>query len=306
MKKTGIAVLFTIFISMLIPAFAEDNFIRGTSGFDYRYYYYTEYLDGRYRDNFESVPQKKMLDQLEGFRAKVGVFELDKNTLYLGWTENGFLQLCDKDGKFFITANSSNYQDESFFRFYDPESGLVTGQGKVTEITLKGKQYTIAVAGIASNQLNVFTDNEGFRMWVEKGPAKDESVSVIDDTYNMVNYPVNDILDGVYKAGWRRIFGTLYSDENTWPPIYKYSYKGTDFLFTGETNDGEKWLYDMNGNLIPLENVSGFYVYEKINNDNIRYNLGLGVEADIKLGKKKYRIMYFQYNGMKRVFVKEK
>ena len=36
MKKNGIAVLFTIFISMLIPAFAEDNFIRGTSGWEKR------------------------------------------------------------------------------------------------------------------------------------------------------------------------------------------------------------------------------------------------------------------------------
>ena len=306
MKKTGVAVLFAVLISMVIPAFAEDNFIRVGGGSTFRAYYYSEYVNGHYRDNFEAVPQKKMLDQLEGFRAKVGVFELDKNVLYVGWTENGFLQLCDKDMNFFLTANSANYQDESFFRYFDPDSGLITGQGKVTEITLKGKQYTIAVAGISSNQLNLYSDVAGFRMWVEKGPAKDQSESVIEDTYNMVNYPVNDILEGIYKAGWKRIFGTLHSDGNTWPQVYKYSYKGADFLFTGQGDDGGKWLTDMKGNFIPLENTSGFYVYQIQNQDNVMYNMGLGIEADVKLGKKKYRIMYFQYEGQKRVFVKEK
>ena len=302
MKKIRI-VFSALFMVLTLPVFADEpKFIRDSSnGYIYgcRLYDTSEYLNGNYRTNFVNIPQSRMLNYMDGFQWKVGVFELDGNTLYLGWSADGKgnLLLCDENKNFFITADSYLKQEESFFRYGNGNWG-----GIVKEIELKGKKYTVAVAGLSSSKLGIFSDSDGFRMWVENEPAKDTAFSKKNG--NTINYVSADIREGVYKPGWKRLWGTYaYTDEMN-NIIFKYNYKGTDFIVDYNQNAAESIL-NMDRSQISLKNLSeGFHVYQTDKTGKDTDGVGIGFEADAQLGKNKVRLAVISCNG-KWVFVKD-
>ena len=138
MKKSFFKIILFTFVTVL-PVFAgEAKYTRDyeTLGFPFRLYENSDYLTGNYRSNFVSIPQSRMLNHKDGFRWKVGVFELDGNTLYVGYSEagSGTLQLLDENGKMWISKESYREREESYFKYDD----LIPG-GVVTQIELKGK-----------------------------------------------------------------------------------------------------------------------------------------------------------------------
>ena len=126
-----------------------------------------------------------MLNHKDGFQWKVGVFELDGNTLYVGYSDDGSvaLQLCDENGKKWISKESYREREESYFKYQGGGSG-----GVITQIELKGKKYTLVIAGISSDKAGIYSDNDGFRMWVENEAPKDTAASKTIDKVQLLNY----------------------------------------------------------------------------------------------------------------------
>ena len=280
----------------------EAKFTRDyeTAGIGFRVYETSDYLNGNYRSNFTSIPQNRMLNYMKGFKYKVGVFELEGTTLYVGRSDdgNGYLQLCDENGKMWIGGDSYKEREESYFKY----TNFVPG-GLVTQIELKGKKYTVAVAAVSSSLVGVYSDSEGFRMWVETEAPKDSAASkTIEKT---LCYEAADIREGLYKPGYTRLWGQIVEMPENAGFIYKYSYKGFDFIFNGNSDDGSKWLQNTDGSLIPLKIVSVFNMYKTEANGKTSGRLGVGVEADVQLGNNKVRIVFSQYDGNKRVWVKD-
>ena len=302
MKKSFFKIILFTFVTVL-PVFAgEAKYTRDyeTLGFPFRLYENSDYLTGNYRSNFVSIPQSRMLNHKDGFRWKVGVFELDGNTLYVGYSEagSGALQLFDENGKMWISKESYKEREESYFKYDD----LIPG-GVVTQIELKGKKYTVAIAGISSNKAGIYSDSEGFRMWVENKAPKDTAASkTIEKT---LCYDAADICEGIFKPGYTRLWGEVIESPENEGFIYKYSYKGFDFLFNGNTKDGSEYLRNTDGTKLPADFVSAFYMYITLSGGKISERGGLGVEADVQLGDNKVRLAFCQYDGNKRVWVKD-
>lgn len=298
MKKSIFAIIAAIsFITL--SAFAEEaKFIRN---YDYgaRFYENAEYLNGNYRSNFVSIPQNRMLNYKDGFERKIGVFELEGNTLFVGYSEDGSgaLQLCDENGKMWISKDSYKEREESYFKYQGGGSG-----GVITQIELKGKKYTLVIAGISSNKAGIYSDYDGFRMWVENEAPNDTAASKTID--KVISYDDVDIREGVFKPGYTRLWGEVIERPENAGFIYKYSYKGSDFIFNN-SDDFNTCLQNTDGSLIPLNRVSVFYIYQSYPNGKTRGGFGLGIEADVQLGNNKVRIVYSQCDGNKRVWVKD-
>lgn len=303
MKKSIFAIITALAFMTTASVFAgEAKFTRDyeTAGIGFRVYETSDYLNGNYRSNFTSIPQNRMLNYMKGYKYKVGVFELDGTTLYVGRSDdgNGYLQLCDENGKMWIGGDSYKEREESYFKY----TNFVPG-GLVTQIELKGKKYTVAVAAVSSSLVGVYSDSEGFRMWVETEAPKDSAASkTIDKT---LCYEAADIREGVYKPGFTRLWGQVIERPENAGFIYKYSYKGSDFIFNGNSDDGSTWLQNTDGTHIPLKNVSVFNMYQTEANGKTSGRGGLGIEADVQLGNNKVRIVFSQYDGDKRVWVKD-
>ena len=299
MKKSIFAIIAAIsFITL--SAFAEEAKFTRDYNYGLRFYENEEYLNGNYRSNFVSIPQNRMLNYKDGFQWKVGVFELDGNTLYVGYSDDGSvaLQFCDENGKMWISKDSYKEREESYFNYQGGGSG-----GVITQIELKGKKYTLAIAGISSNKAGIYSDYDGFRMWVENEAPKDSAASkTIEKT---LCYEAVDIREGLYKPGYTRIWGQVVEMPENAGFIYKYSYKGFDFIFNGNSNDSSTWLQNTDEIPLPLNIVSVFNMYETEANGKTSGRFGLGIEADVQLGNNKVRIVYSQCDGNKRVWVKD-
>lgn len=299
MKKSILTIITVLAFMTTASIFAEEaKFIRDYN-YGARFYENAEYLNGNYRSNFVSIPQNRMLNYKDGFERKIGVFELEGNTLFVGYSEDGSgaLQLCDENGKMWISKDSYREREESYFKYQGGGSG-----GVISQIELKGKKYTLVIAGISSNKAGIYSDYDGFRMWVENEAPKDTAASKTID--KAVCYDAADICEGIFKPGYTRLWGEVIERPENAGFIYKYSYKGTNFIFNGNSNDGSKWLQNTDGSLIPLNIVSVFYMYTEANGKPSG-RLGVGVEADIQLGNNKLRIVFSQYDGAKRVWVKD-
>lgn len=299
MKKSIFAIIAAIsFITL--SAFAEETKFTRDYNYGLRFYENEEYLNGNYRSNFVSIPQNRMLNYKDGFQWKVGVFELDGNTLYVGYSDDGSvdLQFCDENGKMWISKDSYKEREESYFNYQGGGSG-----GVIIQIELKGKKYTLAIAGISSNKAGIYSNNDGFRMWVENEAPKDSAASkTIEKT---LCYEAVDIREGLYKPGYTRIWGQVVEMPENAGFIYKYSYKGFDFIFNGNSNDSSTWLQNTDEIPLPLNIVSVFNMYETEANGKTSGRFGLGIEADVQLGNNKVRIVYSQCDGNKRVWVKD-
>ena len=229
MKKSFFKIILFTFVTVL-PVFAgEAKYTRDyeTAGIGFRVYETSDYLNGNYRSNFTSIPQNRMLNYMKGFKYKVGVFELEGTTLYVGRSDdgNGYLQLCDENGKMWIGGDSYKEREESYFKY----TNFVPG-GLVTQIELKGKKYTVAVAAVSSSLVGVYSDYDGFRMWVENEAPKDSAASkTIEKT---LCYEAVDIREGLYKPGYTRLWGQVVEMPENAGFIYKYSYKGFDFILS--------------------------------------------------------------------------
>lgn len=303
MKKSIFAIIAALTFMSTANIFAgEAKFTRDyeTAGIGFRVYETSDYLNGNYRSNFTSIPQNRMLNYMKGYKYKVGVFELDGTTLYVGRSDdgNGYLQLCDENGKMWIGGDSYKEREESYFKY----TNFVPG-GLVTQIELKGKKYTVAVAAVSSSLVGVYSDSEGFRMWVETEAPKDSAASkTIEKT---LCYEAVDIREGLYKPGYTRLWGQVVEMPENAGFIYKYSYKGSDFIFNGNSNDGSTWLQNTDEIPLPLNIVSVFNMYQTEANGKTSGRGGLGIEADVQLGDNKVRLAFSQYVGDKRVWVKD-
>ncbi|MDD7609841.1 MAG: hypothetical protein PUJ82_02815 [Spirochaetales bacterium] len=303
MKKSIFAIIAALTFMSTANIFAgEAKFTRDyeTAGIGFRVYETSDYLNGNYRSNFTSIPQNRMLNYMKGYKYKVGVFELDGTTLYVGRSDdgNGYLQLCDENGKMWIGGDSYKEREESYFKY----TNFVPG-GLVTQIELNGKKYTVAVAAVSSSLVGVYSDSEGFRMWVETEAPKDSAASkTIEKT---LCYEAIDIREGLYKPGYTRLWGEVIERPENAGFIYKYSYKGFDFIFNGNSNDGSTWLQNTDETPLPLNIVSVFNMYETEANGKTSGRGGLGIEADVQLGDNKVRLAFSQYAGDKRVWVKD-
>ena len=303
MKQSIFAIIAALTFMSTANIFAgEAKFTRDyeTAGIGFRVYETSDYLNGNYRSNFTSIPQNRMLNYMKGYKYKVGVFELDGTTLYVGRSDdgNGYLQLCDENGKMWIGGDSYKEREESYFKY----TNFVPG-GLVTQIELKGKKYTVAVAAVSSSLVGVYSDSEGFRMWVETEAPKDSAASkTIEKT---LCYEAVDIREGLYKPGYTRLWGQVVEMPENAGFIYKYSYKGSDFIFNGNSNDGSTWLQNTDETPLPLNIVSVFNMYETEANGKTSGRGGLGIEADVQLGDNKVRLAFSQYAGDKRVWVKD-
>ena len=299
MKKSIFAIIAALtFMSTTNISAEEAKFIRN---YDYgaRFYENAEYLNGNYRSNFISIPQNRMLNYKDGFERKIGVFELEGNTLFVGYSEDGSgaLQLCDENGKMWISKDSYKEREESYFKYQGGGSG-----GVITQIELKGKKYTLVIAGISSNKAGIYSDYDGFRMWVENEAPNDTAASKTID--KVISYDDVDIREGVFKPGYTRLWGEVIERPENAGFIYKYSYKGSDFIFNN-SDDFNTCLQNTDGSLILLNIVSVFYIYQSYPNGKTRGGFGLGIEADVQLGNNKVRIVYSQCDGNKRVWVKD-
>ena len=303
MKKSIFVIIAALTFMATANIFAgEAKFTRDyeTAGIGFRVYETSDYLNGNYRSNFTSIPQNRMLNYMKGYKYKVGVFELDGTTLYVGRSDdgNGYLQLCDENGKMWIGGDSYKEREESYFKY----TNFVPG-GLVTQIELKGKKYTVAVAAVSSSLVGVYSDYDGFRMWVENEAPKDSAASkTIEKT---LCYEAVDIREGLYKPGYTRLWGQVVEMPENAGFIYKYSYKGSDFIFNGNSNDGSTWLQNTDETPLPLNIVSVFNMYETEANGKTSGRGGLGIEADVQLGDNKVRLAFSQYAGNKRVWVKD-
>ena len=203
----------------------------------------------------------------------------------------------DENGKMWISKDSYKEREESYFKYQGGGSG-----GVISQIELKGKKYTLVIAGISSNKAGIYSDYDGFRMWVENEAPNDTAASKTID--KVISYDDVDIREGVFKPGYTRLWGEVIERPENAGFIYKYSYKGSDFIFNN-SDDFNTCLQNTDGSLIPLNRVSVFYIYQSYPNGKTRGGFGLGIEADVQLGNNKVRIVYSQCDGNKRVWVKD-
>ena len=312
MKKSNLAFIVLSLFVFTMPVFAAEpvfsrqysNKGHGLSG--RRLYDVSEYLNGNYRSNFVNIPQNRMLNYLDGFEGKVGIFELEGTTLYLGWWNegNGYsrLRLIDENKNTYIDYKN---QEVSFFSYTEN-----TGTGLVTEINLKGKKYTIAVAGRNSSY-------DGFRMWVENEAAKDTAWSKKgnlhytkngkDMTESVLCFDWDDIFEGVYKPGWKRLWGTVSGEteiDNYKLKNYKYTYKDADFICAW-SNDYTKGLLNPDGTEIQYNNFQIFSLWGVDEKGNKVPGWCSGIEGDVQIGKNKVRIAVLSGDEKKRVFIKD-
>lgn len=139
MKKSICAIIAASLCLFTMPVFAgEAKFTRSTGSSNLHMYNFSDYQVGNYRSNFVSIPQNRMLNYLDGFRGKVGVFELDGNILYVGLDENAAIQLCDSNMNFYVTAKSYKTREESYFKYTD-----YIGIGVISQIKLKKKNIPL-------------------------------------------------------------------------------------------------------------------------------------------------------------------
>ena len=285
-----------------------------------RMYDISEYLNGRYRSNFVSIPELRQIKSMEGFNDVVGVFNLDGNTIYVGWVPTGkyiYLGVFDENMNELVGANPGAAREISSFRYTDE-----IGVGFVCEIELKGKKYTVAVSAIDNKQAGIWTKYNGFRLWVENSPAKDTAPSKMAATLmtptgpskeKIPNYEGAAIFEGVYKPGWKRLWGKVVTDERkdfyTLYPntkVYLYNYNGTEFLcgFDRDIENGDMRTTD--GEAIAFKNSSFFQFtgYDWENKKTVD-GYGLGIEGEVTLGGKKVKVAMLQGDGKFRVFVKD-
>ena len=298
MKKSIFAIIAAISF-MTLSAFAEEAKFTRDYDYGFRFYENTEYLNGNYRSNFISIPQNRMLNYKDGFERKIGVFELEGNTLFVGYSEDGSgaLQLCDENGKMWISKDSYKEREESYFKYQGGGSG-----GVISQIELKGKKYTLVIAGISSNKAGIYSDYDGFRMWVENEAPKDSAASKTID--KVISYDDVDIREGVFKPGYTRLWGEVIERPENAGFIYKYSYKGSDFIFNN-SDDFKTCLQNTDGTPLKLNIASVFNMCQTDADGKTRGGFGLGIEADVQLGNNKVRIVYSQRDGTKRVWVKD-
>ncbi len=293
MKKSICAIIAASLCLFTMPVFAgEAKFTRSTGSSNLHMYNFSDYQVGNYRSNFVSIPQNRMLNYLDGFRGKVGVFELDGNILYVGLDENAAIQLCDSNMNFYVTAKSYKTREESYFKYTD-----YIGIGVISQIELKEKKYTIAIAALNSNKAGLYTETDGFRMWVENELPKDTAESKTID--KELNYDSSDIIEGIYKSGWKRIWGDVLEDGN-----YKYNYNNYEFIFNWNNNAAER-IVNTDGSIIKPSNISVFRLWYYDESGEKNSGCGIGIEADFKLGNNKVRMAVISFDGYKRVFVKD-
>ena len=293
MKKSICAIIAASLCLFTMPVFAgEAKFTRSTGSSNLHMYNFSDYQVGNYRSNFVSIPQNRMLNYLDGFRGKVGVFELDGNILYVGLDENAAIQLCDSNMNFYVTAKSYKTREESYFKYTD-----YIGIGVISQIELGEKKYTIAIAALNSNKAGLYTETDGFRMWVENELPKDTAESKTID--KELNYDSSDIIEGIYKPGWKRIWGDVLEDGN-----YKYNYNNYEFIFNWNNNAAER-IVNTDGSIIKPSNISVFRLWYYDESGKKNYGCGIGIEADFRLGNNKVRMAVISFDGYKRVFVKD-
>ena len=298
----------------------EPSFTKNYEIAPERMYSVNDYLEGRYRSNFVNIPQdelvdSKSLDSKNAFSWKVGVFTLDGNKVYLGWNNYKVTKKDTVDGKEVKTTMDYpqlGLWDEDFHSLYsflgskDSEKSYFryennTGTGIVTEIELKGKKYVVAIAGRNS-------DIDGFRMWVEDSLPTDKADTATDQ-YSLKNYDWADIWEGVYKPGYKRIWGK-YTTEDIYRLWYaegfkikKYNYNGVDFLIGG-TQDGSNCVRTLDGK--KFEPASKTYFHIMYGNKGKReMSWGLCYEGKIQIGDKKVTMAVILCNGDNLVFIKE-
>ena len=104
-------------------------------------------------------------------------------------------------------------------------------------------------------------------MWVGNEAPKDQALSKNYDNY--IQYEMADIQDGVYKPGWKRLFGTVEGTTETGLQLHRYS-------TTAE--NGEALFYP---------------------------ELTYGWEGKVKLGNKNVTLAFIKWDYAVCVFVKE-
>ena len=98
---------------------------------------------------------------------------------------------------------------------------------------------------------------------------KDSAASKTID--KAVCYDAADICEGIFKPGYTRLLGEVIERPENAGFIYKYSYKGSDFIFNGNTDDGSEFLRNTDGSLIPLNIVSVFNILKSRIRTFIKY-----------------------------------
>ena len=313
MKKTSFRILLMAAVAVLSVVFAgcESTKVAEEEGPKVRYitdygatasriYYAKDYLNGVYRPNFRNIPQKSITE------SGMGVFNLDGTELYVYW-ENNTLVVCSTDyelsadGKtiteFYITkyidGKEINYDREvSFFSYENLE-----GMGLETKVTIKGKDYIMAVAGRN-------TDKDGFRMWIEESDSQESAVKKTSSS-GFTNYEFVDIYAGVYKPGYKRLWGKVTKDpkytkytEIDDQRTFLYEYNGTEFI-VGSSKDVRNRIHTADGKVIE---PSSEQIKVKVGKN---YDCGFGWEKKITFGDKTVDFVYLSCNGYVRIWVKE-
>lgn len=289
------------------PAYTEASFTKDYEKVARRQYSVKDYLEGNYRSNFKNIPQDDLLDSKEGFSYKVGVFTLDGTKLYLGWNiEGNNLVLCDDNGKEYFGPNfwmkNNGYWKElggwdelSVFNF----EGF-TGVGYVFEVEINNKNYVLAIAGRN-------TDYDGFRMWIEDTLPTDKAESATD-SYSLKNYDYIDVLEGVYKPGFKHIWGKSAPEYLDWYnlkdcKVMKYNYNGVDFV-VGFNEDCQNSVLTMNKQTLEPA-TKNFFKIMYGNKEKRTMTAGYCFEGKVKIGDKKVTMAVVQVFGQSRVFIKE-
>ena len=172
--------------------------------------------------------------------------------------------------------------------------------GVSKEIKVNGKTYTIAIAGRNS-------DKDGFRMWVEDSLPTDKAESATD-SYGIKNYDMLDILEGVYKPGFKHIWGEYAPEcqdlfDNKDVKVYKYNYNGVDF-FVGWNNSAKNLV--LNSENKPFEPASKSEFRLMYGNKGKRtMTQGYGYEGKMQFGDKKVTVAVTWAEGKSYVFIKE-
>ena len=245
------------------------------------------------------------MDSKEGFDYKVGTFTLDGAKLYVGWEKH---ILKDKDGKDYefstlkIEDDSGNttYKFETNNEASNFKYSNWTGIGAVTQQTINGKDYVIAIAGRNS-------DIDGFRVWVEDSVPTDKADKATDQ-YGLTNYDWADVFEGVYKPGYIRLWGKAAPEYAGWFDMencrtYKYNYNGVDFVI-GFNKDCQKSVLTMDKKVME----PGSKTYFKImygDKGNRKMSQGYCFEGKVNIGDKSVTMAVILCNGDIRVFIKE-
>ena len=206
------------------------------------------------------------------------------------------LCLCDEDSNFLIFITNTDQETQSFcFENY-------TGQGLVSEIELKGKKYVVAIAGRN-------TENDGFRMWVEDSIPTDKAETATDQ-YSLKNYDWADIFEGIYKPGYKYLWGKYTEEYKDWYDDIDggfktklYNYNGVDFVIGGK-EDCKDIVRTLDGKTMEPASKTYFKIMNG-NKGERRMTLGYCFEGKVQIGDKKVTMAVVQCNGDSLVFLKE-